>query len=294
MRLRRCAFAALGVALAAGGCTVGEAPPGPDGSPTGPPAISDRQPWLVELSEFTVTYRLDAVVAASDGVDLEVPTGMSFRPAPGADGEVAGGQTLGELRVDPANEAQLGGAEGTVAASRLGVLRGRTGEVVAPVAGVAEIDEDGRRIARTGLDVVADLSPLQTLRYEGMAFAGAADVETVVGQRKVECQAVWLSAKDDGEDAGAGSRVHCRLPDNAETVAGIPAVMTLASPKLTDVIAVPYLFVGLDAAGEDYVVNVFEGDSTVERPVVVGVTDGVRRVIHSGINPGDELVAIPQ
>jgi len=193
---------------------------------------------------------LDAVVAASDGVDLEVPTGMSFRPAPGADGEVAGGQTLGELRVDPANEAQLGGAEGTVAASRLGVLRGRTGEVVAPVAGVAEIDEDGRRIARTGLDVVADLSPLQTLRYEGMAFAGAADVETVVGQRKVECQAVWLSAKDDGEDAGAGSRVHCRLPDNAETVAGIPAVMTLASPKLTDVIAVPYLFVGLDAAGE--------------------------------------------
>lgn len=257
MRLRRCAFAALGVALAAGGCTVGEAPPGPDGSPTGPPAISDRQPWLVELSEFTVTYRLDAVVAASDGVDLEVPTGMSFRPAPGADGEVAGGQTLGELRVDPANEAQLGGAEGTVAASRLGVLRGRTGEVVAPVAGVA-------------------------------------DVETVVGQRKVECQAVWLSAKDDGEDAGAGSRVHCRLPDNAETVAGIPAVMTLASPKLTDVIAVPYLFVGLDAAGEDYVVNVFEGDSTVERPVVVGVTDGVRRVIHSGINPGDELVAIPQ
>lgn len=163
----------------------------------------------------------------------------------------------GELRVDPANEAQLGGAEGTVAASRLGVLRGRTGEVVAPVAGVA-------------------------------------DVETVVGQRKVECQAVWLSAKDDGEDAGAGSRVHCRLPDNAETVAGIPAVMTLASPKLTDVIAVPYLFVGLDAAGEDYVVNVVEGDSTVERPVVVGVTDGVRRVIHSGINPGDELVAIPQ
>ena len=193
-----------------------------------------------------MTYRLDAVVAASDGVDLEVPTGMSFRPAPGADGEVAGGQTLGELRVDPANEAQLGGAEGTVAASRLGVLRGRTGEVVAPVAGVAEIDEDGRRIARTGLDVVADLSPLQTLRYEGMAFAGAADVET------------------------------------------------LASPKLTDVIAVPYLFVGLDAAGEDYVVNVVEGDSTVERPVVVGVTDGVRRVIYSGINPGDELVAIPQ
>ena len=38
-----------------------------------------------------MTYRLDAVVAASDGVDLEVPTGMSFRPAPGADGEVAGG-----------------------------------------------------------------------------------------------------------------------------------------------------------------------------------------------------------
>ena len=84
-----------------------------------------------------MTYRLDAVVAASDGVDLEVPTGMSFRPAPGADGEVAGGQTLGELRVDPANEAQLGGAEGTVAASRLGVLRGRTGEVVAPVATLA-------------------------------------------------------------------------------------------------------------------------------------------------------------
>ena len=41
-------------------------------------------------------------------------------------------------------------------------------------------------------------------------------------------------------------------------------------------------------------VNVVEGDSTVERPVVVGVTDGVRRVIYSGINPGDELVAIPQ
>jgi hypothetical protein len=240
-----------------------------------------------------VTYRLDAVVVESDEVRVEVPTGMAFQSRRDKDDvEVAVGEELGKLVVDPANEAALTHGDGTVAASRLGVLQEQAAVVHAPVAGIAKLDDAGARVRRPGLDVTADLSPLQTLRYEGMAFAGSAEVETVVGQRRVACDAVWLSAADDTE--GAGSRVHCRLPDNVETVPGVPAVMVLSSPTLDDVVAVPYLYVGLDDVGENYVVSVLEGGEAVERPVVVGTTDGVRRVIRSGVEHGDELVEVPQ
>jgi multidrug efflux pump subunit AcrA (membrane-fusion protein) len=87
--------------------------------------------------------------------------------------------------------------------------------------------------------------------------------------------------------------VHCRLPDDVESVPGLPVTLTLSSPELKDIVSLPAIYVGLDAGGANYVVQVKDGTGWVERPVEVGVTDGVRRVIVSGLRPGDVVRPAP-
>ncbi len=140
------------------------------------------------------------------------------------------------------------------------------------------------------------LAPLQELRYRGLTFVGEASVETVLGQRRTSCTAVWVeSSKADPAASGEGSRstVHCRLPGDVESVPGLPVTLTLTSPELTGVVALPSIYVGLDSGGNNYVVRVKDGTGWTSRPVVVGVTDGVRRVIVSGLKPGDVIQPAP-
>lgn len=277
------ALSLIGVVVACTGPVAGPTAPVDSPSTTSATQAETGEGLTVEQSAFNVTYRLDGAVIDSRRVGVEVPIGMVFQPT--KDGRVAAGAVIGRLSTEPRNAAILAATKGTVAASRLAMLREHIGEVRAPVAGRLLLGEKPG-IARDGLDVVAALSPLQTLRYQGIRFSGAADVETVVGQRRVPCRAIWLT---EGGGSRGGSQVHCRLPDNVETVAGIPAVMTLSAPEVTGAIVVPHLYVGLDSSGNNYVVKKVEGDSVVERPVVVGVTDGVRRVIRSGAEAGDVL-----
>lgn len=280
------ALSLICVVVACTGPAVGPTAPIDSSSTISPTQGETGRDLTVEAGAFSVTYRLDGAVIDSRRVGVEVPIGMVFQST--NSGRVAAGAVVGRLSTESRNAAMLASTRGTVAASRLAMLREHIGEVRAPVAGRLLLGEKPG-IARDGLDVVATLSPVQTLRYQGIRFSGAADVETVVGQRRVPCRAIWLT---EGGGSRGGSRVHCRLPDNVETVAGIPAVMTLSAPEVTGAIVVPHIYVGLDSSGSNYIVRKVEGDSVVERPVVVSVTDGVRRVIRSGVEVGDVLQVV--
>lgn len=250
----------------------------------------------VAASRFQIVYRLDGAVARSDAVGVDLPIALAFRPAVESGAQVQAGAQLGDLVLPAATPAA-----GTVEESRRKLAEGRAGSVTAPLAGTAEVSPSAVQIARPGLDVVVPLTALQELRYRGVPFTGAASVETVLGQRQVPCQAVWLGPADpsrapdtsEGADAVAStSSVHCRLPDSAETAPGLPATLTLTSPERNDVIVVPLVYIGQDQQGNNYVVSVRSGDGVVERPVVVGATDGVRRVVVSGLAPGDVLLPL--
>jgi hypothetical protein len=293
--LTRLTGLALSAALLAG-CTaghVGESQPPGEAPATATQTIAPEDSSAnlrVETGGFDVVYRLDAHVVESTGVGIDVPAGMVLEPAAGLARGVARGTPLGRLVGDPAVLRTLSADGGsTVATSRLAAIQERRAKVSAPVTGGFRATPTPR-ITRQGLDLIADLNPLQALRYRGMAFTGAATVETVLGQQEVPCVTTWIVT-----GKAKGGRVHCRLADSVETTAGIPGVLTLTGPKLTSVVAVPLRYVGLDSSGKNYVARVVSDSGTTERPVVVGVTDGVRRVVLSGIHAGDELeVATPR
>ena len=122
-----------------------------------------------------------------------------------------------------------------------------------------------------------------------MAFQAQGSVETVLGQQRVGCSALWIVSGDPKTGIG---ELHCRLPASVETAAGLPGILTLEAAEQRSVIAVPLRYVGLDESGANYVVSVVKGGTSVSRPVVVGPTDGVRRVIVSGVQAGDVLAVV--
>jgi hypothetical protein len=291
---------AAGGALALFGCTQlqGRTPPSPiiqSGSPEDTTSQADDGQLAVQESVFEVTYRLDGVISKSTSVGIDIPSGTSFAPSGASGSEVKKGQSLGALVAERSHAD--GTQEGTVARSQRALVATRLRSVPAPLSGRAMLSTASARVEQDGLDVVVPLKPLQELRYRGMNFSGQATVETVLGQRTSPCVAVWIDTAVTGPEpaeggAAASASVHCRLAADIETAAGLPAVLTLTSQRLDDVLAIPLIYIGLDQTGENYVVRAREGTAWVERRVVVGATDGVRRVVTSGLRPGDVVSAV--
>lgn len=253
-----------------------------------PSADASEDSLVLKPSQFQISYRLDAAVVSSTAVGFDVPAGMRLNWSDGLASSVHAGAVVGRLVADPRAAGSLG--TGTVGKSRRAATAAREATVRAPVdGGVVRGGTPG--IAKQGLDLAADLSPLQVLRYESSAFTGEASVETTLGQQHVACVAVWITP---GKESGGGARVHCRLPDSVETTAGIPGVLGLRTAAQRSALAIPVRYVGLDATGRDYVVQVSTGSSTRTQPVTVGATDGVRRVLTSGVAAGVVLVPIPE
>jgi hypothetical protein len=157
-----------------------------------------------------------------------------------------------------------------------------------------------------GLDVVAELAPIQALRLRSMPFKATATIETVIGQRTVSCAGLWLdngetpqagiktiepipqsTAEDPAEnaltstDAGDDNVLRCRLPAEVETVAGLRAVLKITSAVQTDVWVVPVAALNYDEnTGASFITVTQDNGSTQQINLKVGPTDGVVRVVE--------------
>lgn len=270
-------------------------PPGPLRSSQVSASSEVLDQYTVERAAFEVTYRLDGVTQASDAISYSIPIGARLDSALSEGDPVSAGAQVGVFDVDPVASAALSAEadSGTVARSRLLALEARLGPVVAPVSGTVRVEPGGGLgVVHPGIDVTVDMSPLQELRYRGMDFVGTASVETIVGQHSVPCEALWLEVVPAvPEGAGGGARLRCRLPHGTETAPGLPAVLVLESDPLPNVTTVPAMFVSTDDDGANFVVTVDSGQEQETRPVVVGPTDGVRRVILDGVEAGDVVTS---
>ena len=251
-------------------------------------ADADANPFTSRDSTFSITYRLDGKISASSTVGVDIPTGAVVEPKPVSGKIVTKGEPIGTLKAIDTSQT-----DGTVAQSQRELVSTRLRALQAPVSGVAQISPTSVRVQSRGLDVVVPLKPLQELRYRGMNFDGKATVETVLGQRQSACVAVWIEKVEPAGDDSTMAAVHCRLAPDLETASGLPAVLTLTSAPLTKVVTVPLLYISLDKSGQNYVVRLREGSSVKEQKVVVGPTDGVRRVVTHGLTAGDVLLPIP-
>ncbi len=249
---------------------------------------------VIRRDDFQIVYRLEGISQNSSFVGLMSNPNLSLARAPGLDSTVSAGTTVGRAVVDGqvSQALQAGAATSTLDKAQLEQLRRLEGPVSAPVGGVLAV-RSGLPIVRTpGVDIVVPLTPIQFLRYQSLRFTGRATIETVIGERQVPCEAVWIEPTALGSTASgfeSASELHCRLPRYVETAAGLRAQITLASERYRNVVLVPNVFVGYDKATDGYFVNVIEGGRTKRIPVVVGVTDGGVRVITSKGPLGAEL-----
>jgi hypothetical protein len=243
---------------------------------------------VVKRQSFSFTYRLDALTGASETIGFAVPGNTVLRDAADDGTSVSVGDPIARVEANPKVSVFLReqSKAGTVQESRLHglvqpfVLR-------APVAGRIVGASGSVRIAAAGLDVSATLNPLQELRLRAQPLSGKALVETAFGQRKTRCHAMWFTHAEDR------SQLHCRLGQDVETVAGLPAVLVVTSRTIPDALVIPGIYISSDNAGNNYLAWVSKDGRAVAHPVVVGPTDGVRRVIVKGIAEGS-VVLMPQ
>ena len=152
--------------------------------------------------------------------------------------------------------------------------------------------EKGQPFVRDpGVDVVVDLLPIQYLRYQSLEFSGWASIETLVGERRVACAAVWVQPSA-GKTAGVDVpyELHCRLPSYVETAAGLRSSLELRSAVYADVVVIPNIYVGYDPSTDGYYIRVIQDGEVLSLPITVGVTDGVVRVVTSDVPEGATLV----
>jgi hypothetical protein len=290
----RCVAAALCLALLTS-CTSdqGAAPdPALPGSPGG--STADGQGTTIQQLDFQVTYRLEGITGTSSSVSL-LPNAELTLTSPPRDGtQVAAGQALGSIEVDPAVRDRLaGGDPADVDRSRLAQLEALAGPLTSPVDGVFSSGDGQPRIVGDGIDVLVDLTPIQYLRYRSFQFTGQASVETVIGVRQVPCAAVWVGSSTDDEGLSV-ARLHCRLPRLVETVAGLRARVTLVSSLIEDAVVVLNSYIGYDTANDSYFLTALVDGAEQRIPIVVGATDGVRRVVLTEVPIGAALVRPPE
>lgn len=296
-------LAVLILAIAVAGCTQEEreAPPvAVDGSTV--PGDAEGAPTILR-TDFQVTYRLEGLTADSSMIGLLTNPQLRLEPAVAVDSTVVAGQSLGVATVDPQVIAQLDGATNRtdLDRARLSQLEDMGGPVAAPADGVFSEREGVPVLLANGIDVVVNLTPIQYLRYRSFRFTGQAIVETVIGNRQVPCVAVWseVAAAPSAQapsstDGTVSALLHCRLPRLVETAAGLRARLVLETQLVADAVVVVNTFIGYDAARDEYYLIVREGGTERRIPVVVGATDGVRRIITSEVPVGAELVRPPQ
>ena len=296
MRIAAAVLAGGLVVVLGTACSSSSSGDGDDGPQSNVQATQEPadQRVIIRRADFQIDYRLEGISKNSGFIGLMSNPNLSFVPTRGLNSKVSAGTTVGRAIVDEQvrNALEAGAATSTLDKAQLDQLKRLEGPVSTPVGGVLGLNA-GLPIVRTpGVDVVVPLTPIQFLRYQSLRFSGRATIETVVGERQVACESVWIELTNLASTTSgfeSSSELHCRLPRYVETAAGLRAQISLTSERFRDVVLVPNVFVGYDKATDGYFINVIEGGQTKRVPVVVGVTDGVVRVITSEVPVGAAL-----
>jgi hypothetical protein len=261
-----------------------------DGQVVPPLADDHRTPGAIARSGLDVlatvpASQLHRLPAQLSTVTVRLPGGagadcavVSFAANVGPDG---GADPQLRCRLDPRVATYVGLAV-QIPVAGLTVQ----GQVV-PRYGPEGHDPAGRVIARSGLDVVATVPASQLHRMP-------AEITTLAVRIQdgpiAECAFISFAA-NLGPDGGADPQLRCRLDPEVTTYVGLAAQIAVTVATVADVVVLPLTAVD-GSAGTGQVYLRTGPDTWQWQRVGLGINDGRRVQITSGLSPGD-VVADP-
>ncbi|MEY3407625.1 MAG: hypothetical protein RL038_686 [Actinomycetota bacterium] len=252
---------------------------------------SDYSEHVVKPRDFQINMQLNGTTINSFVVGIEIPKDAVFKPTIELGSRVKRGQVIGSYRPDPSSlKAQMEKDPGSIKDSKLDFLYKHQGDVSAPVSGVLLSKGDYYFVKQSGLAAVVSLTPLQHLRVESSKYSGLVNVETLFGTETAECESLWNEISESNTEA----LLYCRIPQEIETVPGLPVVLKISSDEVKNVIAVPAKFIAVTEDRLNYAVRVKDGNTSRLQVVKVGATDGVVRIVTAGLKGNETLLSFDE
>jgi multidrug efflux pump subunit AcrA (membrane-fusion protein) len=238
---------------------------------------------------------LNGTVNADPAIPLRVTFGGEVREVLVGQGtSVAAGTPVMVVRAQLVNmngtpytrtETITAGAAGIL--SSLTVLKGQT----------VGVGDTVGQIAPPGFNVTATISPEQ--RYRLTEQPTEAQVAAQGGPAPFTCGSLTIitalsGASGDGgstggDSQGSGTTVRCSVPADVRVFAGLVAEMTISGGVAEDVLIVP--MTAVQGAADTGIVFVMDADgSQEERPVTLGLNDGVNVQVTSGLEEGEMIL----
>lgn len=270
-------------------------------SPTGEmvePQVSATLGTIQNDVQLTGTVNADAAIpvrATFGGVVQKLLVGVGQAVAAGTEIAIVKADLV-NANGEPYSKTQkiTAGADGTLSAFTL--LAGQS---------IAIGDTVGQ-VAPAAFNVTASLAPEQLYRL--LDKPTEAQVTVTGGPAPFTCGSLTIqtalagagSGGGGGADVGGdpnagvggsatGATVWCRVPSDVTVFAGLVADVTIAGGIATDVLTIPMTAVqGAAQSGVVYVVG--EDGATEERPVTLGINDGINVEVTGGLEEGELIL----
>ncbi len=178
----------------------------------------------------------------------------------------------------------------TIKAGATGILSSFT-VLVGQVVGIGDVVG---QVAPSTFNVTATIAPEQLYRLTEQPTEAQVTVQG--GPAPFTCTGLSIitplpgsGSGDTGEGEGGGTTVRCAVPGDVRVFAGLVADLTIAGGIAENVLVVP--MTAVQGAADTGIVYVMDAEGNQEeRPVTLGLNDGVNVEVTSGLEEGEIIL----
>ncbi|MEU9649866.1 hypothetical protein AB0E00_13200 [Streptomyces sp. NPDC048110] len=229
----------------------------------------------VKRGNISSVLSLDAELITRPSYQIPAPLTGVFTPKVHEGDVVDAGEVLGTVSGDK--------KESIFANARAKVVHALASSGETVPSGIAVFSLQDRSFALQGTVAPSDRYRLKSLNAENQVRASIDN-----GPGPFDCP---LLGGPQRSDEGSLSLL-CAVPNNIEVFAGLKGIMAISLEKHESILTLPISAVA-GSSGTGQVTLVKESGKTVHRDVELGITDGVRIEIRSGLSEGQRVTSQP-
>lgn len=247
----------------------------PSGESAAQPGVEMQQPLAaVEKSTVVSELTLQGSVARDEDLALRSPADgkvTAVHVKPGA--QVKKGQAILTVKQDePARSVEL-----------VAPAAGRISELPAIAGQMTALGDEAGKLSPASFHVLATVEPVQLYRLVDAPRTAQAAITG--GPAPFACKKLATQVAEDGTTS-----VRCRVPEKQTVFAGLPVELSIAVGTAENALVVPTTAV--KGGSRDGLVWVDRGDGSEaeERKVSLGISDGERVQVLSGLEEGEQVL----